>query len=136
VPTDDALLVIDANLSKRLATELQRPGRTASSVSSLKLRHLVDPELLAVLAERYRDQRWVLVTGDDLMPGEHHQHIEAWSITVATVDGRWRGQGLSQEEWKREVVHRWAHVMAAQRPGTVQRYSLRSHRAWRRRRSR
>ena len=52
------------------------------------------------------------------MPREHRALLREHRVTVAVVhaDG---------EAAKRETVHRWAHVMATQPPGSVRRYSPR-----------
>lgn len=67
---NQAALVIDASLNKRIATELKRRGRDAIALSELKLRHEKDPDLLRALALHYGEQSWVLVTADDNMPAE------------------------------------------------------------------
>jgi hypothetical protein len=77
----------------------------------------------------------VLVTGDDDMPGEHQGLVAQLEVTIATVDGR-LGPGWGRQEWKKEIVHRWAHSMQLQTPGTIRRYSVAKHHAWRRRRGR
>ena len=69
----DRLLVIDADVSKRLALWLTERGRAAIAASALDLASNVkDPEVLRALAATYNEEReWVLVTGDDAMPAEH-----------------------------------------------------------------
>jgi hypothetical protein len=44
-------------------------------------------------------------------------------MTLAVVDQRAKRGGLSEEEYYREVIHRWAHRMVVQVPGTVVKYS-------------
>ncbi len=82
VPT----LVIDADLNRRIATELKRRGRRAVALSELQLRHAKDPELLMSLAEYFGDEPWVLVTGDDNMPAVHPDVIQEVGATLGTVD--------------------------------------------------
>lgn len=95
---------------------------------------MLDHELLARLA-RLEDE-WTLVTGDDRMPFAHADVVSKLKSTIATVDGEWekycrsRGLGLSQEQFKQETVHRWAHVMADQSEGEVHRYSPSRNRIW------
>jgi len=122
-------LVVDANLDKRLAGELRSRGRAAVSVYPHGLSHLKDPELLERLSELYRPEAWVLVTGDDRMPGDHRELIERVGTTVATIDPL-HDTEHQIDEWRRDVVHRWAHVMQSQTQGAVRRYSLRWHRPW------
>jgi hypothetical protein len=127
------LLVIDESLDRRLAHQLEQRGRKAASAERLELLGLLDPEVLRTLSKR--DDDWMLVTGDDDMPGEHGPLIAGLGVTIATVDGR-RLHDWGREEWKKEIVHRWAHSMQAQPPGTVRRYGLVRHGVWRRRRGR
>jgi PIN like domain len=124
-------LVIDENLPKRLATELNYRGRNAASVSALGLRGSLDPELLRKL-DAQLDGDWVLVTADDAMPEDHAEALRNVGGTVATINPD-RDEGWDIDAWRREVVHRWAHVMHDQPTGSVRRYSLRRHTTWRRR---
>ena len=55
------------------------------------------------------------------------------SITVATIDPK-RADGITPDAWRREIIHRWAHAMAAQGSGTIVRYSAGSARRWTHRR--
>lgn len=64
------------------------------------------------------------------MPVAHGPTIDETRTTVATLDPRWERSDLDREAYKCEVIHRWAHVMATQRPGTIQRYATTSHRPW------
>jgi hypothetical protein len=69
------------------------------------------------------------VTGDDFMPWEHRDLIARLHPTIATIDGEWEylsqnhGVENTQEGFRRETVHRWAHMMIQQTAGTVIRYS-------------
>ena len=88
-----------------------------------------DPELLADLRQRFNGVDWVLLTGDDNMPSEHAEIVDG--LTIATVDGRWEGRGFTQEQWKWETCHRWAHYIAeVHPPATIRRFSPFSHRPW------
>jgi hypothetical protein len=104
-------LVIDASLDKRLAFQLDQRGRNARSAEWLGLTHAKDPPLLRALRDQHPE--CVLVTGDDDMPGEHGELIERLGLTIATIDG-YVATGWGPAEWKREIVHRWAHVMETQ----------------------
>ena len=133
----EATLVIDADLPKRIATELNRRGRTAIALSELLLHRSLDPDLLRALADHFGDAPWVLVTGDDAMPAVHPEVINEVHATLATIDPR-RSHGYAddqaQDAWRREIVHRWAHKMAVQAPGTIRRYGENGGRTWTRRR--
>lgn len=125
------MLVIDASLAKRLATELKFRGRVARSVASLTDQGLLDPELFRSLIAALDGNDWVLVTGDDLMPEVHAEDVAETGMTIATVRP-WEPAATErkQEAYKREVVHRWAHRMALQEPGELRRYSETAHRSW------
>lgn len=125
------LLVIDESLSRRLAAELNKRGRSATSLQELKLLKLKDPELIPELADQLQAEDWILVTGDDAMPGEHGELLRHHAVTVATVAPHDPDtSALTQEQHKRETVHRWAHRIAEQTPGTFRRYSPDRHRKW------
>lgn len=127
----ERLLVVDASLAKRLATELRARGRASRTVAQIADVSLEDHLLLPLLAAELAEVAWILITGDDAMPAEHGTIIEEHHITVATVHPRWERSGLEQEAFKREVVHRWAHAMAAQANETCRRYSLSNNLPWR-----
>lgn len=126
-----ALLIVDASLSTRLATELKSRGMAARSVAQMGHKKLLDPDLLPALDADLAGTVWTLVTADDAMPAAHGRLIAELGITVATVDPRWERTGLEQEHHKRDVVHRWAHAMAEQPRSTARRYSRGGHRVWR-----
>ncbi len=129
--------MVDASLDHRLAVELESRGRNAVSAKRLGLDRLQDDVLLPRLVDLHRGLDWMLITSDDNMPAEHGGLITSLGgITVATIDGQWKGHGLEQEQWKCEVVHRWVHVMHDQDPLTIRRYSQASHRLWTPRRTR
>jgi hypothetical protein len=132
----DRLLVIDADLPKRLAVELNSRCRRAIHAATLGLAQGVkDPELLRRLAAHYADQPlWVLITGDDRMPAQHGPVIQEAAATIATIHPI-RPQGVTEDGWYRDVVHRWAHAMQQQTPQTVRRYTFASSQTWKPRRS-
>jgi hypothetical protein len=132
----DRLLVIDADLPKRLAVELNTRCRRAVHVATLDLaRDVKDPELLRRLAAHYEDQpSWVLITGDDRMPAQHGTVIEETAATIATIHPI-RPQSVTEDGWYRDVVHRWAHAMQQQAPQTVRRYTFANSQIWKPRRS-
>lgn len=126
-----ALLVIDACLNRRLAAELKARGRSAIAASELGALKLKDPQLVEFLSLRFFETDWVLVTGDDAMPAEHGPVLLKHRVTVATVDGQHGATNF--DHWGRDTVHRWAHAMATQPPGTWKRYSPLANREWTRR---
>ena len=107
------LLQLDEGLPRRLAAELSARGHPAQALRELADAPTTDAEVLCALGP---DR--ILVTTDEGMPREHRSLLRELHATVAIVhaDG---------EAAKRETVHRWAHVMAAQPTGTVRRYSPR-----------
>jgi hypothetical protein len=87
-------LILDDGLPRALAAELRARGRGADHVAELGLECATDAEVLALDG--------VLVTT---------VRVHAPGATVAVVRGG-----------RREAVHRHAHEMAAQRPGSIRRY--------------
>lgn len=124
------LLVIDASLNRRIATELKGRGRAAASASELGSARMTDAELIRALSRRLAGEPWVLVTADDFLPGEQAELLARHRVTVATVADLGRGVGLDEERHARETCHRWAHAMAGQEEGTIRRYSPAANRAW------
>jgi hypothetical protein len=122
------LLIVDEGLDARLASQLEQRGRAAKSASFLGLTGLKDEPLLSAIAGLAEDNP-VLITGDDDMPGEHGKLVAKLRLTIATIDGR-RKPGWPAEPWKKETVHRWAHVMQSQASGTQRRYSVSGHVPW------
>jgi len=117
----ERLLYLDEGLPLRLAAELQARGHAAQALRRDPGAPIADAELIRSLAGRHGD-RVVLVTTDDALPREHGALLRASNLAVALV-GAGRG-----EAYKRETVHRWAHVMASQPAGTVRRYTPRGPR--------
>jgi len=58
---NESALVIDADLNKRIATELKRRGRIAIALSELRLRHAKDPDLLRAMTRTLGAGRWRIV---------------------------------------------------------------------------
>lgn len=115
-------LILDEDLNRRIVLELRRRGyRDTTSVWDLGLanRSMKDPVWLFILS-RYSSPS-VLVTYDNKMPTVHRSDLARRGTTLAVVDNdkrKWARAGLSREEFSREVVHRWAHRMAEQEPGS------------------
>lgn len=105
---EQRLLVIDADVDNRVATELKARGRAAAAVSELELHRVKDVPLLRGLVEHCgTPSRWVLVTGDDAMPDDHGDVLAELRVTLATIDPR-RPTGTEEAEWRKDVIHRWA----------------------------
>lgn len=124
------LLVIDEEMNKRLATELNRRGKSARGLLSLLPRGMKDPELLERLAEKEPD--CVLITGDDAMPIDHPEAVDKTTIAIAIVHPE-PETGFTPDQWDAEIVHRWAHRIEHQTAGTVRRYTLNGSSPWRHR---
>ena len=108
----------------------QSRGRRASSAQAHGWENELDRVLLPKLAACYRGQDWMLVTSDDAMPAEHGRLIQSLGqLTIATLDGDFP-EGMDQEEYKCEVIHRWAHTMQGQPGHTIVRYGLKTHHIW------
>lgn len=132
---EQRLLVIDADVDNRVATELKARGRAAIAVSELELHRLKDEPLLRRLVEVCgTPSRWVLVSGDDAMPDDHGDVLAELRVTLATIDPR-RTAGTKEAEWRKDVIHRWAHAMGLQEHGSIRRYSVGRHGVWRPRRT-
>jgi len=121
------LLVLDESLPTRLATELCRRGRPATTNAALGLRGAGDTALLAALGEHLPD--CILVTPDDHLPADHAAAVRSVGVGIATIDPGGRPEHWTQDQWNRDVVHRWAHRMQAQEGGSVRRYGV-SPREW------
>ena len=124
------LIIIDADLNKRLATELVGRARPARSLASYNLARSLDPVVLRRLHERIEDPL-VLLTGDDHKPFDHAETLADLGTTVAAIDRRKPPDfGSDWDGYRREVAHRWAHAVAHQAPATIRRYSLTQNRVW------
>jgi predicted nuclease of predicted toxin-antitoxin system len=124
-------LLIDENLSRRIASELRKRGKNAIAIVGTDLRGAKDPDLLRAIARDYEDA--VLVTGDDNMPATHADVLRETRVSLAIIAPEREGI-FTTDEWDREIVHRWAHKMEAQEPGSIRRYYLIGGREWRPRR--
>jgi hypothetical protein len=95
-------------------------GTTSAKEWGLANRSMKDPVWLYILA------RWsepcTLISYDNKMPVVHRDSLLKQASTVAIIDSKGDRGGLGVEEYKREVMHRWAHRMAVQSPGTVVKY--------------
>jgi hypothetical protein len=115
----------------RLATvELVGRGRLSIALKHTELLGAPDPQVIETVGN-WTDV--VLVTNDDNMPSEHRGLIARSGLTLAIIAPR-TDYSFSVQAWERETVHRWAHVIAAQSPASVMRYTPFGHATWRPRR--
>jgi len=99
-------LILDDMLERALAGELRARGRPARTVADLGLEGATD----AAVAEAVARADGVLVTTVAPLPGA----LAAAVLTAGTPEAR------------REAVHRHAHEMAGQRPGSLRSYGAAS----------
>lgn len=121
------LLLIDENLTPRIAAELRKRRKHSIAIVKTDLKGATDPDLLRAIAREHPNA--VLVTADDNMPSTHSDVLKQTAVTLAIVAGL-PDIGYSVEEWEREIVHRWAHKMEEQPSGSIRRYSLAGGRDW------
>lgn len=127
----DRLLIIDASLSTLLAGKLRDRGRNSKSLAEVGDKHAENPDLLEFLGDQFPEA--VLVTADDHMPSDHADAVADNSSTLAVVDPLIKppyDPDQEVEEWRREIVHRWAHRMETLELGQVRRYSLNRSGPW------
>ncbi len=125
-------LILDADLPPRLKPELVARGISAIRLSELNLHRMQDEPMIRLLVEQRDVGTFVMVTGDDKMPKTHRDLVLRTGLAIATIDGRWEGRGYpSQENWHRDVVHRWAHRMRLHHDKEVRRYRPDTHGLWR-----
>ena len=130
------LIIVDECLNHQLTEQLIGRGRPAVSGFELGLSGLEDEPMLRKLHADVTEP-WVLITSDDVMPAEHADVIDEIGATIATIDGEWdrickaHDLVLNQDEFGKEAIHRWAHVIAEQEAGQIHRYTPVSHTPWR-----
>lgn len=122
LPHEPRQLVLDEDINWKLAKELRRRGlRNAASNRELELLGKKDGQLIKALAERH--EPCVLIAWDNKMHLAHAEVLRHFDLTLAVVDQYAERGDLTEEEYYREVIHRWAHRMTFQRPGAVVKYS-------------
>lgn len=121
MPLERLQIVLDENLPWSLSTELKTRGYSATSNYVLNASGLKDPEWLEVVAG-LAPPPVVLVTYDNAMPAEHGDWLRSLGVALAVIDSRNRPADLTLPEYWREVVHRHAHQIGAQEPGSWWRY--------------
>jgi hypothetical protein len=117
-------LVLDEDVNWKIAPELVARGYDASSSEQMGLagRRVKDPVWLYILSRQ--PVPCVLVSFDNKMARRHRDDLIKRQSTIAWVDSKAPRGGLTREQYTREVIHRWAHRMANQAPGTCYRYRL------------
>jgi hypothetical protein len=111
-------LIVDATFPWRIAEELERRGyRDATSPHQLGNPKIKDPPLLKMIHDDLEPA--VLVTFDNKMPVEHAALLIGYGTTLAVVDKDAEPPDLTRDEYWREVIHRHAHRMANQEPGSA-----------------
>lgn len=81
-----------------------------------------DPVWLYILSRQLTP--CVLVTFDNRMPTRHRADLVKRNSTLAVIDSKAPRGGRTREQYTREVIHRWAHRMANQTPGSRYKYRL------------
>lgn len=117
-------LVMDEDVNWKIAPELTARGYDATSSEQMGLagRRVKDPVWLYILTRQ--TEACVLVTYDNDMPRRHKADLIKRVSTLAVIDSKADKRGLTREQYTREVVHRWAHRMANQAPGSRFRYRI------------
>lgn len=129
---DRRRLFIDEDLNPRIATELRTRGRAdAKAISRAGYRGFKDPELLRAISKA--DPDCVLVSGDYNMAASHADVLAETRLTVAIVDPD-HPRVYTDDQWDREIVHKWAHKIEYQARGSIRVYTVAGSRQWRPRR--
>ncbi len=117
-------LVLDEDINWKIAPELTARGYDASSSEQMGLagRRVKDPVWLYILSRQ--PAACVLVSFDNKMPRRHRADLIRRKSTVAYIDSKAPRAGRNREQYTREVIHKWAHRMASQAPGTLYKYRL------------
>lgn len=63
------------------------------------------------------------------MPAEHGEILIETRATIATIHPE-HPRGLTQDAWRRDVVHRWAHAFQTQTGANVRRYKSAGSQLW------
>lgn len=125
-PPPELVLYIDETFPWRIAEEVQKRGRPATSHKHLNLSGTKDPDLFPILAGQ--SDPVVLVTYDNAMPVVHAADLQAHDITLAVLDKEGRPPNLTVEQYWRDVIHRFAHQMGDQAKGSWCKYRLTTRR--------
>lgn len=104
---------------------MRRGYEGATSNEQLGTDGLKDVEWLRWLCAHFNDAPYILVTYDNQMAVEHAHVLNECRTTLAVIDSRTRGpaaEGLSEDEYTSDVIHRHAHRFATQDAGTIFKY--------------
>jgi len=112
-------IVLDADISWKLAHELQKRGRTdATALKIENLDTLKDGAVLKTLAAAFGP--CVLVTWDNKMPKVHAADVRHHSSTLAVVNRTgFRNWAGTEDSYVRDVIHRWLHRIEHQEDQVV-----------------
>lgn len=106
-------LVLDEQIPLGLASELRKRGyRDAVHATKVGGQGLKDEPLIVALTET-GCVPGVLVTFDNDLPYNHRDTLLKCRLPVAIVSSDYPYGPRTQDEHIRQVVHRWAHHMAA-----------------------
>jgi hypothetical protein len=124
-------LILDADLPRSLRQELFDRHYEVENLKRLDADNLLDPAMLEFLANRRPASEFVLVTSDDRMPRVHGGVVKKLGVSIATIDGRHHAHPHpTQDHWRRDTVHRWAHSMATQQGDEIIRYTPYARAKW------
>ncbi len=117
--------MLDADLPNGLKMELRQRGYDVERLRDLNLHQLQDVPMLRALREVRTPAEIVLVTSDDRMPRSHGPTLQEVGFAVATIYGRWQDDPRydSQDCWRRDAIHRWAHRMVVHSDKEIRRYT-------------
>jgi len=114
-------IVLDENLPWSVAAELKTRGYVATSNYALNANGLKDPEWLEIVANLPSPSA-VLVTFDNEMPVAHGPWLSSLGVTLAIIDSRNRPPNLTLPQYWHDVIHRYAHRIVFQDPGSWWKY--------------
>jgi hypothetical protein len=120
-PKQRRCLVLDEDINWKLSRELQKRGMAATSHYKLDLLSKDDSLIIKTLAESH--EPCVLVAWDNKLHLNHAAALLHFGLTLAVIDKYADRGDLTEEQYRREVIHRFAHRMAAQEQGDAFKYS-------------
>ena len=116
-------LVVDHQISWKVAKELRARGyRDAMALFEMDLHREGDRAVIQALADGTSPS--VLVTFDQDLPYTHRDDLIRAALPVAVLDSEVAWAPRNEDEYKRDVLHRWAHAIASTaEPGYARWYS-------------
>jgi len=121
------VIVIDEDLDPDFARQLMLRGRTATCVRDEKLRGQSDKRVLEALVAKYSN--FILVTANRDMPREWPDEMKRLKPTIAVITSG-QEQGMRQQQFRCDLIHRWAHSFKAQTAGSLRVYNARGGAPW------